>query len=265
LDTEPKKNLQEKMAISINRILNSSIACILIVYTAQAQKIAIKPLIGYSYNGVTQTSKASPSFTEGALLVPKPNWGILISYPIAPSYDIEVGLVNRSMGVSYNTVNPNTNEKLFNSYTYVACRFYQINVTKGIKTYSPHLSLNTIAGFEFVQKGVKRGGSFNNLVPDTLILPNYESGILSGLNFNRDTYWTYGINLGIGVIWNVKQRNLAELRFCVGYQFQPLVGRYAAATVNGVTQREEYRATQLNCNLSLMINMVQLLGLKLKD
>lgn len=253
------------MAISTNKKIGLSIVCVLVICMAQAQKIAIKPLVGYSYNGVKKTSEASPSFTEGAFLIPKPNWGILISYPIAPTYDIEVGLVNRSLGVSYNTINPNTNEKLFNSYSYVALRFYQFNITKVIKTYSPNFSLNTLAGFEFVQKGRGYGGSFNNWVPDTLILPDYEVSMLSGLNFNRDTYWTYGLNLGVGAIWKVKQRNLAELRFCVAYQFQPLFGQYAAATVNGVTQREEYRATQLNCNLSLMINMMQLLGLKLKD
>lgn len=239
--------------------------CLLNGGPAYAQRIGIKPLIGFADNGTNHFETASPSFAKSSFSAPRPFVGFVISYSFLKVWQLEVGMQRRPLSVSADLLNPYTKEVIGTSWQTERLGYYQLNITKTIVEISPKFSLKAIAGFELLRTGRGYGGNSNIFRPDTLILPNYMPGQLSPLSFNPGKYWASGIMLGIGTEWKAKQKTIAELRLCLAYQMQPLHGLRYSAKVNGIQQEEQFKATQLNYNVTLLFNLLTILGTKWKN
>lgn len=251
--------------IKKNRLLFLLIVIFFTPKISNAQRLGIKPIIGIADNGTIHFHKANPSFAQSTFSAPRPFVGLLISYSISPQWDIEIAWQRRPLSLAAELLNPKTQDIIGRFDAAFKLNHYQFNITKKIKDFSSNFSLKAIGGFELIKTSVGYGGKFKSSNPDTIILPNYKPGLLSPLSFNSGKNWTSGFTLGLGTVWKVREKNIAELRVCAAYQLQTLHGLSMIAKVNGIEQEEKFKSTQLNYNVTLLLNLSTILGSKWKN
>lgn len=249
--------------------IRSTISVIVIlscVNLTHAQRLGVKPFIGANYNSLRIINHDNLLFTDVGLGHVRPLLGIMLSYQITPKWVIEAGQLNSPTDYSYKAFHPDTKNNIaiihsaFNQLSWI------LNSSYTFKEYS-HFKYKIIGGLEFpINKRIPIIGSvYKPSSADTnfVTLTGVNSKPFPTMNKFQEIF--KGFTLGIGQDFLVKKKTVAELRFCLRYDFSESGGTSIGFKKNGVLYVNQIVDRRATFNLTLIFNLSTILGSKWKE
>jgi hypothetical protein len=240
-----------------------TILLLLITNHAYAQKLGIKPLLGYTYNEVSRSYiRNQAKFSESQTNKPVIMGGLIISYQLSPKYGIETGVQNIAHSLSYRVFDPNLNYPTVSSLTHVVRhRFYHLAFTTMIRELNANNKLKSTVGITvFNVNSNMTSGQRSRYSVDTSIYETFTSLVSSESLTGTNLSW--GLMGGIGNEIYLKGNPVGEIRLISRYNFKPVYGAYTNMKFSNATYTNEYITNRFSFEVSFLLNLSSLLGNK---
>ena len=241
----------------INTYISKAIllnAFLIISLNSYSQRLGIKPFVGIQHNN------SSLVYERGVLPFTIVNqnevravYGLLISYQLNPKWGIETSIQSSPSVISYSMYNPASSGTIIGSLT-ETIRFwqYQFNASYTLKQMNQYNRLKGLAGFTIydLSSGMRTFNPDNYYNTDFIKL---SSGV-GAIEYNNFEKYSYGLMLGLGNDFMIKNKVIAEARLTARYNINPIMGAYSVLKFQGKEYTNEYVANRLSFNAVLLVN-----------
>jgi hypothetical protein len=237
---------------------------ILISKMSFAQRLGIKPIIGYTYNGVGASyfGRNTLVFTESNQFNPMLTGGLHLSYQLLPKYSVEMGIQNIATSINYRIYNVNNGETIGENRVAIGNTYYHIGFSKIIKELNQNHKIKGTVGVTFYtlnRLNLRSTREFNYWADTSIVM---SSGYVGDFILNGFNNISWGMMGGIGDEIYIKGKPVGEIRFTARYNFRPVMGAFSTIKHENNLHTNEYIANRLTFETSVLINLSSLLVMK---
>jgi hypothetical protein len=266
IQTNHLNHKQLKIMEKVKSKLAGAIALIIISSVAYGQKLGIKPLIGYTFNGVGASYYPGniAVFTEAEQFNPLITGGLFISYQTSPTFGVEIGMQNIATSINYRIFNISNSETVGEMNVAIQNTYYHIGFTKLIKEINKTHKIKGTCGINFytLDNSATRGRQTNYRADTNFVT---ESGYVGNFLLNGFNDISWGMTGGIADEIYIKGKQIGEFRFIARYNFRPTIGAFSKMRIGNEIYTNEYISNRLTFETSLLINLSSILGNKWRN